>query len=153
MGDGRFTIGSPPMQEIELPAPAERAILLKLVEQTYPELSARRQIAGDVAKLDLSSANFVAHFTAALAFLSYCKRGDLDTQRSPFWWLESCRVWSRQHQPGAASLVTLPPFLAAAVASGIKHGPMNGRTAYVELGLVAHSMLPAPICTWREISE
>ena len=69
MGDGRVSIRPPPMQEIALPTPAERSILLKMVEQSYPELSARQQIAGDVAKLALGAANFDRHFLAGLMFL------------------------------------------------------------------------------------
>jgi hypothetical protein len=151
MGDGRLSVGPPPMQQIELPTPAERSILLKLVEAQYPELSPRQQIARDVAKVALGAANFERHFIAGLMFLSYVKRADrLDMERSPWWWLESCRHWLRQHAPEVSSLITPPPFLAAVVASGVQHGPIVHRTAYVELGLVAHSFLPVPICTWRE---
>lgn len=153
MGDGTLSIKSPPMQEVALPTPAERAMLLRIVFATYPELNPRQRITGDVARVDLGGANFEQHFTAALTYLAYCKRGDLDTQRSPFWWLESCRQWLREKQPGAASLMTMPPFLAAVCASGIRHGPFIGRTAYVELGLVAHSLLPAPIAGWRTVLE
>ena len=121
MGDGRVSIRPPPMQEIALPTPAERSILLKMVEQSYPELSARQQIAGDVAKLALGAANFDRHFLAGLMFLSYVKRSDrLDMERSPWWWLESCRHWLRQHAPEMSSLITPPPFLAACVASGVQ---------------------------------
>ncbi len=152
MSDGRFSIGAPPMQEIALPTPAERAILLKMVEAQYPELSVRQQIAGDVARVALGADNFARHFLAGLMFLSYVKRSDrLDMERSPWWWLESCRSWLRQHAPEMSSLITPPPFLAACVASGVKHGPLNRRLAFVELGLIAHSFLPAPICTWREV--
>jgi hypothetical protein len=153
MGDGRLSVGPPPMQEIELPTPAERSMLLRIVFSTYPELNPRQRITGDVARVDLGAANYEQHFAAALTFLAYCKRGDFDTQRSPFWWLESCREWLREKQPGASSLVTMPPFLTAVCASGIRHGPLSGRTAYVELGLVAHSLLSAPIAGWRDVLE
>lgn len=154
MGDGKLSIGAPPIQAIALPTPAERSILLRMVEQQCPELSPRQQIAGDVAKLALGAANFERHFLAGLMFLSYVKRADrLDIERSPWWWLESCRTWLRQHAPEMSSLITPPPFLAACVASGVKHGPIAHRTAFCELGLIAHSFLPAPICTWREVLE
>jgi hypothetical protein len=141
------------MQEIALPDAAERSMLLRIVFATYPELNPRQRITHDVARVDLGAANYEQHFAAALAFLSYCRRGDLDTQRSPFWWLESCRQWLREKQPGAASLVTMPPFLAAVCASGIRHGPLSGRTEFVELGLVAHSTLLTPIAGWRDVLE
>ena len=76
MGDGKLSIGAPPQQRIALPTPAERAMLMQIVGQEYPELSPRHMIAGDTARLDPGAANFDHHFVAGLMFLSYVKRSD-----------------------------------------------------------------------------
>ena len=142
------------MQHIPLPTPAERELLLRIVGQEYPELSPRHMIAGDTARLDPGAANFDHHFTAGLMFLSYVKRSNaVDRERSPWWWLESCRAWLRENHPGASSLVGSQPFLAAVVASGVRHAALHDRMAFCELGLIAHSFLPAPISTWRSVLE
>ena len=97
MGDGKLSIGAPPQQRIALPTPAERAMLMQIVGQEYPELSPRHMIAGDTARLDPGAANFDHHFVAGLMFLSYVKRSDaVDRERSPWWFLEACRQWLRE---------------------------------------------------------
>lgn len=154
MGDGKLSIGAPPQQRIALPTPAERAMLMQIVGQEYPELSPRHMIAGDTARLDPGAANFDHHFVAGLMFLSYVKRSDaVDRERSPWWFLEACRQWLRENHPEAGTLIGLQPFLAAAVASGVRHAALHDRMAFCELGLIAHSFLPAPISTWRQVLE
>jgi hypothetical protein len=104
---------------VDLPNDAELSELLTLVEARYPKLG---RPDGDARAADA----YVAQFSRAIHFLCYARRADkLNTKYHATYWVDQCREFCRQQGLANALTMTLSPFTAAVVASGVLYSDLS----------------------------
>ncbi len=106
----------------DMPSPEEETELMRLVANTYPVLSC-------------SHGAEMTQFWNALHFLAWTYRTDkLATQYSAsFWFVDTFREWAKNRGYEKPPM-SLRPFTAAAVASGVAYSPIDNYP-YINFGL------------------